>query len=90
MDFQLHVRFNDEQKSKYDPVIDSINIWFQSNWYKMTDKKMEWKYQRYMQDYLGSISSVDDNVGRVLDYLKEHKLDDNTIVVYTSDQGFTR
>ena len=84
-----YVRFNDEQKSKYDPVIDSINIWFQSNWYKMTDKKkMEWKYQRYMQDYLGSISSVDDNVGRVLDYLKEHKLDDNTIVVYTSDQGF--
>ena len=46
----------------------------------MTDKKkMEWKYQRYMQDYLGSISSVDDNVGRVLDYLKEHKLNDNTM-----------
>ncbi len=41
-----------------------------------------------MQDYLGSISSVDDNVGRVLDYLEESGLAENTIVVYTSDQGF--
>ena len=55
----------------------------------MNDKeKMKWKYQRYMQDYLATISSVDDNVGRVLDYLKESGLEDNTIVVYTSDQGF--
>ena len=54
----------------------------------MTDKeKTIWKYQRYMQDYLATISSVDDNVGRVLDYLKENDLEDNTIVVYTSDQG---
>ena len=84
-----YVRFNGEQRNLYDPVIDSINVWFQTNWNQMTDKeKMEWKYQRYMQDYLGSISSVDDNVGRVLDYLEENELDDNTIVVYTSDQGF--
>ena len=41
-----------------------------------------------MQDYLATISSVDDNVGRVLDYLDETGLDKNTIVVYTSDQGF--
>tara|TARA_B100000482_G_scaffold103368_1_gene74533 strand:- start:358 stop:990 length:633 start_codon:yes stop_codon:yes gene_type:complete len=41
-----------------------------------------------MQDYLATISSVDDNVGRVLDYLDETGLDDNTIVIYTSDQGF--
>ena len=41
-----------------------------------------------MQDYLGCISSVDDNVGRVLDYLDESGLSNNTIVVYTSDQGF--
>tara|TARA_B100001248_G_C27201867_1_gene371676 strand:- start:49 stop:723 length:675 start_codon:yes stop_codon:yes gene_type:complete len=55
----------------------------------MNDKeKMKWKYQRYMQDYLATISSVDDNVGRVLDYLKDNGLEDNTIVVYTSDQGF--
>ena len=49
---------------------------------------MQWKFQRYMQDYLATISSVDDNVGRVLDYLEENDLEDNTLVVYTSDQGF--
>ena len=55
----------------------------------MTDEeKMKWKYQRYMQDYLACISSVDDNVGRLLEYLDENKLAENTMVVYTSDQGF--
>jgi arylsulfatase A-like enzyme len=41
-----------------------------------------------MQDYLGTIKAVDENVGRVLDYLEENDLMDNTIIVYTSDQGF--
>jgi arylsulfatase A-like enzyme len=48
----------------------------------------KWKYKRYMQDYLACIASVDDNIGRVMDYLKEKELSENTIVVYTSDQGF--
>ena len=52
------------------------------------EEKMRWKFQRYMQDYLACISSVDDNVGRVLDYLEEKGLAENTIVIYTSDQGF--
>ena len=48
------------KKTLYDPVIDSINIWFRNNWEGLTNKeKMKWKYQRYMQDYLGCISSVD-------------------------------
>ena len=47
-----------------------------------------WKYQRYMQDYLATVQSVDDNVGRVLDYLDKSGLARNTIVIYTSDQGF--
>jgi arylsulfatase A-like enzyme len=47
-----------------------------------------WKYQRFMQDYLATIQSVDDNVGRLLDYLDRSGLARNTIVVYTSDQGF--
>ncbi len=82
-------RANAEQKALYDPVLDSINTWFKANWPTMNDKqKMKWKYQRYMQDYLGCISSVDDNVGRVLDYLDESGLAENTIVIYTSDQGF--
>ena len=48
----------------------------------------EWKYQRYMRDYLKVVKSLDDNVGRVLSYLEEHGLLENTLVVYTSDQGF--
>ncbi len=46
-----------------------------------------WAYQRYLQDYLRCVASVDDNVGRVLDFLDREKLTDNTIVIYTSDQG---
>ena len=48
----------------------------------------KWKYQRYMRDYLACVASVDDNVGRLLDYLERKGLADNTIVIYTSDQGF--
>jgi len=82
-------RANEAQKAIYDPVIDSINTWFKNNWPGLSDEeKMKWKYQRYMQDYLGTISSVDDNVGRVLDYLDESGLAENTMVIYTSDQGF--
>lgn len=47
-----------------------------------------WKYERYIKDYLRVIQSVDDNVGRIMAYLKDHGLDKNTIVIYTSDQGF--
>ena len=47
-----------------------------------------WKYQRYLQDYLACVQSIDDNVGRLLDWLDANGLRDNTIVIYTSDQGF--
>lgn len=49
---------------------------------------VRWKYQRYLRDYLRCVDSVDSNVGRLLTYLKESGLDQNTIVVYSSDQGF--
>ena len=82
-------RANDKQKAEYQPILDSINEFFKANWPSMTDKeKMQWKYQRYMQDYLACISSVDDNVGRLLSYLDESGLAENTLVIYTSDQGF--
>ena len=82
-------RANQEQKVKYNKVLDIINEDFKNNWPTMSaEDKMRWKYQRYMQDYLATISSVDDNVGRVLDYLDKSGLAENTIVVYTSDQGF--
>src|SRR2546430_2099889 len=52
------------------------------------DALRKWAYQYYMKDYLRCIASVDDNVGRVLDYLDAEGLSKNTIVIYTSDQGF--
>ncbi len=49
---------------------------------------IKWKYQRYVKDYLRCVKSVDDGVGRVLDYLDEVGLADNTVVIYSSDQGW--
>jgi arylsulfatase A-like enzyme len=48
----------------------------------------KWKFTRYMQDYLACVQSVDDNIGRFLDFLDQSGLAENTIVIYTSDQGF--
>ncbi len=47
-----------------------------------------WKYQRYMQDYLACVQSIDDNVGRLLQWLDQNGLAENTVIFYTSDQGF--
>jgi arylsulfatase A-like enzyme len=49
---------------------------------------VQWKYQRYMNDYLSTAASLDRNIGRALDYLDKHHLTNNTIVIYVSDQGF--
>jgi len=52
------------------------------------DDLIRWKYQAYMQDYLGCVAGVDENIGRILTWLKEHNLEQNTVVMYSSDQGF--
>lgn len=52
------------------------------------DEKRHWAYQIYIKDYLRCIAGIDENVGRLLKYLDDNGLTDNTIVVYTSDQGF--
>jgi arylsulfatase A-like enzyme len=52
------------------------------------DALVRWKYQRYLQDYLGCVAAVDESVGRVIDGLERNGLTRNTLVVYTSDQGF--
>ena len=57
-----------------------------SNVSKEENKKL--KFQKYIKDYLATIKSVDDNIGRVLDYLDKSNLDENTIIIYASDQGF--
>jgi arylsulfatase A-like enzyme len=80
---------NAEQRAAWDKVYGPMNEQFKKDYPKMSQRdKMKWRYQRYMQDYLGSIASVDEGVGRVLDYLEESGLAENTIVMYTSDQGF--
>ncbi len=85
----MYSRATEEQKAQYKPFLDAISKDFEENWPSMTsEEKMIWKYQRYMQDYLACISSVDDNIGRLLAYMDENGLSENTMVVYTSDQGF--
>lgn len=82
-------RMNAEQRKVWDGTYDKMNEEFIKSYPKMSDTdKMKWRYQRYMQDYLGCIASVDEGVGKVLDFLKENGLEENTIVIYTSDQGF--
>lgn len=49
---------------------------------------LKWKYERYIKDYVRCIKSIDDEVGRLIAYLEKEGLMDNTVIVYTSDQGF--
>lgn len=82
-------RLNEAQRADWDAAYEPMIEQFKKDFPNMTEKeKMKWRYQRYMQDYLGCIAAVDDGVGKVLDYLENNDLDNNTIVVYTSDQGF--
>jgi len=56
--------------------------------FQTRDELRKFKYQRYMQRYLRTIASIDENVGKILDYLDENNQTDDTMVIYTSDQGF--
>ncbi len=81
-------RMDEQQRAAWDSVYKPMNEEFVKEYPGMSQKEMtHWKYERYMQDYLACIASVDDGVGEVLDYLDKNGLTDNTIVVYTSDQG---
>jgi arylsulfatase A-like enzyme len=82
-------RFTPSQKENFMASYSKVNDRFKKNYPSMTEEdQMKWKYQRYMQDYLGTIRAVDENVGRLLDYLEANDMMENTIIVYTSDQGF--
>jgi len=78
---------NPEQKDFWDAAYEPKNEAFRKANLKGREL-VRWKYQRYIKDYLRCIASVDDNVGRLLDYLDESGLARNTVVFYTSDQGF--
>ena len=80
-------RMTPSQRAQWDAHYDPIIKKFKEA--ELTGKALaEWKYQRYMHDYMRVIHSIDRNIGRVINYLKENDLLDNTMIVYTSDQGF--
>lgn len=76
-----------EQRAAWDAYYEPRNIAFRAA--KLTGADLvRWKYNRYMHDYLGCIKAVDESVGRLLKFLDDEGLAENTIVVYTADQGF--
>lgn len=80
-------RMNKAQRKVWDAYYDPIIQQFKKE--NLSGRALaEWKYQRYMHDYLRVIHSVDRNVGRVISYLRDHGMLENTMIVYTSDQGF--
>jgi arylsulfatase A-like enzyme len=80
-------RLTDKEKMHWDAVYGPINADFAAN-PPEGNALTYWKYQRYMQDYLGTLKSVDRNIGRLMAYLDSQGLAENTLVIYTSDQGF--
>lgn len=84
---QAPYSMNDEQKEAWYTVYGPRNEAFQAADLK-GDDLTRWKYQRYVKEYLRTVAGVDDNVGRLLDYLDESGLTDNTVVIYSSDQGW--
>ncbi|MBT8479549.1 MAG: sulfatase, partial [Gemmatimonadetes bacterium] len=80
-------RMSAEQKAAWDAGYDPRNEAFAAAGLE-GDELTRWKYQRYIKDYLRTIASIDDNVGRILDWLEDSGLAENTVVVYSSDQGF--
>lgn len=80
-------RLDSKDRAVYDFFHDSLTVDFYRQ--NLSGRALtEYKFQRYMRDYAKVLKSLDDNVGRLLDHLKEQGLLDNTLVVYTSDQGF--
>jgi len=79
----------DEQRTAYRAMFAEENAAFEAALPNMTEQeRVQWVHQRYLRTYLACIESVDINVGRVLDYLQESGLAQNTVVIYCSDQGF--
>ncbi|MCG8648355.1 MAG: sulfatase-like hydrolase/transferase, partial [Pirellulales bacterium] len=80
---------NEAQKKVWDAAYGPKNEAFQKARPKMSEEEIiRWKYQRYVKDYLRCVKSVDDCVGQILDYLDDAGLAENTVVIYSSDQGW--
>ncbi|WP_229236127.1 sulfatase family protein [Dyadobacter tibetensis] len=83
----MYKRMNESQRKAWDDYYDPIIKEFMAANLE-GEELAKWKFDRYLKDYLRTIQSVDDGVGQMLDYLDENGLAENTIVIYTSDQGF--
>ena len=100
MEIKTHLNLNDlkltppknltpEQRAAWDAAYHPKNEAFEAKKAGMTGKEIiRWKYQRYVKDYLRCVKSVDDAIGDVLDYLEAEGLAENTLVMYSSDQGW--
>ena len=82
-----YARMTDAQKTVWDAAYGPRNAAFSAAPPEGAELT-RWKYQAYMKDYLRCVKALDDNIGRVLDELSAQGLDDNTVVIYASDQGF--
>jgi arylsulfatase A-like enzyme len=85
--YEVYNRMTDAEKVKWKKVYDKRVAEYRKLNPKGADL-VRWKYQQYMRDYLACVVSVDENVSRLMDYLEKIGELDNTIIVYTSDQGF--
>jgi arylsulfatase A-like enzyme/lysophospholipase L1-like esterase len=84
-----YARMTDAQKKEFDAAYGPENEKLLAALPDMSDEELtRWKYQRYIKNYLRTIRALDENIGRTLDYLEESGLAENTIVIYSSDQGF--
>ena len=84
---EIYNSLTDEQREAWDTEYGPVSEEFR-RLNLSGDELAKWKYQRFIKDYLRCVASVDDNIGRLLDYLDESGLSENTIVIYSSDQGF--
>ncbi len=85
--FKYSSKFTPEQKKAFDDYYQPRNDALKNT--EMTSRqRTKWNYQRYIKNYLRCVAGVDENIGRMLDYLDKNNLADNTVVIYNSDQGF--
>jgi arylsulfatase A-like enzyme len=85
--YNPYANLNPEQRAQFERYYEKISKDFDAHQYS-GDALVQWKYQRYLKDYLATARSLDRNIGRLLTWLDKNKLVDNTIVMYASDQGF--
>ncbi|CAL1519688.1 sulfatase [Chitinophaga sp. MM2321] len=82
-----YTRLNKAQRARFDAYYKPIEAELAAK-HLSGNALTEWKFQRYLKDYLSTAAALDRNIGRILDYLDEHHLTENTMIVYLSDQGF--